>query len=130
MGTRDQHGLNPGFDALGSLFRHTEKFDIAAHLSRITDICLCNFRDTFRINVVKGHSGMKSDRSQDRDLSGSVQTLDIGRGICLRIAKLRSQSQGLLKLHALLRHFRQDKVCRSVDDTHNLRNMISGQALL
>ena len=97
MGTRDQHGLNPGFDALGSLFRHTEKFDIAAHLSRITDICRCNFRDTFRINVVKGHSGMKSDRSQDRDLSGSVQTLDIGRGICLRIAKLRSQSQGFLK---------------------------------
>ena len=73
---------------------------------------------------------MKSDRSQDRDLSGSVQTLDIGRGICLRIAKLRSQSQGFLKLHAHLRHFRQDKVCRSVDDTHNLRNMISGQAFL
>ena len=73
---------------------------------------------------------MEGNGRQDRHFPGCIQAFNICGRISLRITKLRGKCQSFLKFHSFLCHFRQDKVGGSVDNSHHLRDLISGQTLL
>ena len=129
MSFRDQHRMDTYFDSFRCVACHAEKFDHAAGFFCIADIGCGDLCNPFGINIVKGHTGIESDRRHDCYFSSGIQTFDVRGRIGLCIAKLCRQCQGFFEFHAVLCHFCQDKVRGSIDNSHDFTQMISGKAL-
>ena len=127
MITRNQHRADICLDSIFGILCHSKKLDITAHFFCIFNIFGCDLSDSLRIYIVKNNSGVKCHRGKDCYLTASIKTLNICSRICLCIAKLCCQIQCILKFHTILGHLSKNKVCGSIDDSHDFSHMIAGQ---
>ena len=125
----DQHRMDSRLDSFRCISSHAKKFDHASHLVGIFDIRCRDFGDSFGIYIIKSHSGIESCTGEDRHFSSRIQTFHISGRIAFRISQILCQFQSIGKFHTVLAHLGQDKVSRTVHDTHNFRNMIACQTL-
>ena len=130
VGLRDQHRMHPDLDSFLPVRREANQLDDPAKCLCVSDVLRCDFRDPLRVHIPEGDSGMKRDGRHDGHLSGRVIPLDISGRIRLRIAQRGRLSQRLLIVHPLIGHLGQDEVCRPVDDSHDLADLVGGQAVL
>ena len=73
---------------------------------------------------------MKTDGAHNRHLPSRIQPFDIGWRVGFGIAKLCCLRQRFIKFHAFLIHLCEDVVGCSIDDSHNLCNVIGHKTLL
>ena len=125
----DQHRMNTGFDSFRSIFCHAKQLDRASHLFGVLDIGRRDFGNAFGINIFKCHSGVERCRSKDCYLATGIKTFHICGRVCFCIAHVLRQTECIAKLHAFLRHFCENEICGTVENTHQLCDMIGGKAL-
>jgi len=119
MAVRNQHRIDACFNFIVFLTGNADQLDHAAEFPRVADIGLRQFGDSLMIDIVESHTGMESDGSHDGDLSGCIQSFDIGCRIRFRIAQTHRDFQCFFVAHSLLTHFRQDEIGCSVDNAHD-----------
>ena len=129
MAVRDQCGMYFYFNSFTGKLCNTKQFDHIAEFFCIPYILRSDLRDTFRINLRKRHAGTKSDGCHNGDLASRIIAFHIRCGICLRIPQSHSHIQSFLIAHPFLRHFGQNIVGGTIDDSHDLRQLTSRQAL-
>ena len=125
----DQCRMYADLNAAVRIPGNAEQLDHTVHILGIFNILRGNMGNSLGINIIKGNSGMEADGTHDRHLTSCIQTFHIGRRIGFCITKLGSLRKGFFKFHAFLIHFGQNIIRRTIDNAHNLRNLIRNQAL-
>ena len=81
------------------------------------------------MHIIKYDLAVKCGSSHNCHFTSGIQTFNICCRIRFCITKLRCFGKGFLKTHPQLKHFRQNIVRRTIDNTGNLCNLITGQTL-
>ena len=126
----NQHRADVSFYTGLSIAGNTKKLDGTAHLFCIADVLGGNFCDSFDINIIKYHSGIKSNAGENSHLASCIKSINIRSRIRFCIAKLCGKCQCIFKFHILLGHFCEDEVGSTVYNTHDLAHVVACQALL
>ena len=95
MFCRDQHRAYISLNTVLLTACNAQKLDLTAHLFGIADIFGCDLGDSFYMNIVESDSGIKSNRSKDRNFSSCIDTFDISSRICLCISKFCCKGKGI-----------------------------------
>ena len=127
MAARNQHRTYISFYSVFCILCNSQKFYVTSHFFCIFDVFGCDLRDSLDINVIKYDSGIKRYGCKDCHLTSGIQTFDICSRVCLGITQLCSKGKGIFKFHTILCHLCEDKVGRSVDDSHYFCHMIACQ---
>ena len=123
----NQHWANICFNSLYCILCNSKKFYVTSHFFGIFDIFCCNLGNSFNINVIKNNSGIKCYRRENCHFSSCIQSFNICCRIGFCIAKFCCKCQCIFKFHSILGHLCKNKVCCTIDNTHNFCHMITGK---
>ena len=122
--------MHPGLDLSVGLLADGQQLQHIAHLPPKGNILRRNLCDAFPVDLLHIDPAVERQGAHDAQLVGRVHALHVRRGIRLRQAQPLGVLQHGVVVRAFRRHPGQDIVGGSVDDTHNMLDMIGDQRTL
>src|SRR5258706_1992326 len=85
MVQRHQRGMHASLDAASVPLRVRDELDGVAELARVAEVDGLDAFDALAVDVRRRDADLVSDRAEDRELVGGVETLDVVGGVGLRV---------------------------------------------
>ena len=126
-----QHGrMHAHANAIVRAVRNCQKLDHIPHFRRSFQVHGFDVADAFRMHIVDGHARMESDGRQNGDFRGGIQTVNVGRGVCLGVTQRLGLGQYVIVSQPLLRHAREHVVRGTVHNAHDRANAVRRKRML
>ncbi len=121
--------MDPQLDPLLGLAGDAQVLDAVAELRGIADVLGGDGGDPLGVDLVVLEGDAEGDGSQDGELVGGVDALDVQGGIGLGVAAALGLRQGLLEVPPLMGHLAEDEVAGAVDNPCQPLDAVAGEPL-
>ena len=131
MAAWQKYRMYPYIDTcLAVVLGNGQKLNDIAQLLGIADICRFDPGNALYGHLIQPNTAVEGNGSQDSGLSGSIQSLHISSRIGLGIALGLGILQHNIIVGSLIRHLGQHIIGGTIDNAHNLGNLVARETFL